>query len=67
MLALRQGGNAMADYLATTKPTADTEKPPPSAAARRKRRRTGPSVTSRARLRARRPGAAAEYLGREQG
>ena len=28
----------MADYPATTKPTADTEKPPPSAAARRMRR-----------------------------
>jgi hypothetical protein len=32
-----------------------------------RRAHTGPNVTSRARLRARRPGAAAEYLEREQG
>ena len=37
-MALRQGGNAMAEIPATTKPTADMEKPPPSAGARRMRR-----------------------------
>jgi hypothetical protein len=37
-LALRQGGKAMAEVAAVTKPSSDPEKPPPSAGARRMRR-----------------------------